>query len=188
MEVMKTKILIIAILIIFIGLGVWSGQEDIVFSIRIDSLPLNYHLSSLFLLAFLLTLFFFFWKKLHKSKPWLWGTRIGFFFVIIWLLFIIARGPISVFLNRPPHVTIVWILDFFVSHFLWSLPGILLSGLGPHLFFRGLKERENKIKKVGLVVSGLLLILTCLFLLLAAGFITAMVYYEATSLNFWLYV
>jgi hypothetical protein len=173
------KILIILIVLIGFGAGLWQG--DIALNIRINSLSLNRHLNFFILLAFLLALFFFFWKKLHKSKPWLWGTRIGFYFMIICFLFIIATGPVSVFLNYPSHVIIVRILDFFVTHFCFFLPGILLSGLGPYLFFRGLKERENKRKKVGLVVSGLLLILICLFLLLAAGFIIGITYYEATE-------
>ena len=178
---MKTKILITAILIIFISLGAWLWQEHIALGVCINSLSLNYSLNFFIFLVFFLTLFFFFWRKMHKSKPWLWGTRIGFFFVIICFLFIIAMGPVSVFLNHPLHVTIVWTLNFFVAHFLYSLPGILLSGPGPHLFFRGLKERENKRKKAGLVVSGLLLILICLFLLLAAGYITAVTYHQATE-------
>ena len=179
---MKTKILIAAILAVFIGLGVWLWQKDIVLlNIHIDSFRINLSLNFFILLAFLLTLFFFFWKKLRKSRAWLWGTRIGFFFVIICFLFIIAIGPVNVFLNHPSHVAIVWISNFFTAHFLYSLPGILLSGLGPHLFFRGLKERENKRKKVSLIVSGLLLILICLFLLLAAGYITAVTYYQVTE-------
>ncbi len=170
---MKTKILIILIILISFGVGLWQGNN--ILNIRINFLYQSLPLSYFIYLAFLLALFFFFWKKLHKSKPWLWGTGIGLFLMIIYSLPLIAGARLGTSLGFAyqliPYYGIIWILIAFGIHFLCSLPGILLSGLGPHLFFRGLKKKENIIKRIIFIVSGLLLIPVSLFLLLAVGLI-----------------
>ena len=178
---MKTKILIILIVLIGFGIGLWQGNNILNINIPINVPYLNLSLSFFIYLAFFLAFFFFFWRKLHKSKPWLWGTGIGLFFVIICFLLIIASAKPGVSLGFAyqliPYYGIIWILIAFGMHFLLSLPGILLSGLGPHLFFRGLKKEENIIKRIIFIIFGLLFIPVSLFLLFYMGSITAMLYY-----------
>jgi hypothetical protein len=161
--------------LISFGVGLWQGNNILNINIPTNVPYLNLSLSYFIYLAFLLALFFFFWKKLHKSKPWLWGTGIGLLLMIIYSLPLIAGAKLGTSLGFAyqlvPYYGIIWILIAFGIHFLCSFPGILLSGLGPHLFSRGLKEKENIIKRIIFIIFGLLLIPVSLFWLLAVGLI-----------------